>query len=356
MSRSDFVRRHGVENARDFYATQRDAVELVRQVAADEDLDIEATGDAELEVAHSPRVFARMQAEHQLLAGSLGMDATLIGAEEFRERYYDSTEQFGAIRLRPTFGLHPLRYCRGLAGAAAAKGAILHERSEVLEWGKTPGGLHRVRTADGALTARRVIFATNGFAPENLRRDFFARTLPVISAIVVTRPLTEAEFASQQWRNNQPTINAKRVLNYFRLLPGNRPLFGGRGHTRGEVDGEQRCYQGLTAAVARIWPAWANVDVEYRWHGLICFTGSLVPALGRLEDDSSVYFGFGYHGNGVSTATWTGKQLADWIGRGRRPRLPSVIDGMSRRFPLASLRLKYLQLGIAFSSWLDRRD
>ena len=81
----------------------------------------------------------------------------------------------------------------------------------------------------------------------------------------------------------------------------------------------------------------------------------MCPSVGQLEDDESVYFAYGYHGNGVNNASWAGKQIADWIGNGASPKLPNVIRGVSRRFPLARFRLKYLQMGIALSSWLDRR-
>jgi len=64
----------------------------------------------------------------------------------------------------------------------------------------------------------------------------------------------------------------------------------------------------------------------------------------------------GDHGNGVSTVTWTGKKLADWMGEGRAPQQPAVVGGLSPRFPLALLRLAYLELRIASSSWLDRHD
>jgi glycine/D-amino acid oxidase-like deaminating enzyme len=105
-----------------------------------------------------------------------------------------------------------------------------------------------------------------------------------------------------------------------------------------------------------LWPAWSDVEVEYRWHGLICTTTTLYPSIGQLQDDNSVHFGYGYHGNGVNTSTWTGKQLADWIGTGSSPELPEMVRGLGRKYPLAGLRLKYLQAAIAMSSWLDRRS
>ena len=104
-----------------------------------------------------------------------------------------------------------------------------------------------------------------------------------------------------------------------------------------------------------LWPGWSDVEIEYCWQGLICMTASFCPSLGQLDEDDSVYFGYGYHGNGVNTATWTGKQLADWIGAGRAPALPEIVTGLTRKYPLAGLRLKYLQLAISASLWLDNR-
>ena len=58
-----------------------------------------------------------------------------------------------------------------------------------------------------------------------------------------------------------------------------------------------------------------------------------------------MFYAFGYHGNGVNTSVWSGKQIADWLGRSddygtRIPAsLPLMVRGMSPRFPLAALRL-----------------
>ena len=95
----------------------------------------------------------------------------------------------------------------------------------------------------------------------------------------------------------------------------------------------------LVSTLHRIWPHWRDVEIEYRWHGLICYTASLCPSIGLLDEDDSVYFGFGYHGNGVNTATWTGMQLARWLAKGRAPEgLPAIVRSLSRKFPLAAIR------------------
>lgn len=355
LHRSGLVRVFGAEVAREYYQAQADGVRLVADIAGEEGIDIERQGGAELEVAHSPRVFAGMQHELELQTKVLGLEGALVTREEFRERFYDSPEQFGALRAGPAFGLNPLKLCRGLGVAAERHGAVLHAHSEVVEWTKTDDGRHRLVTRGGTLSARRVIFATNGFMPENLRREFSGRTLPVVSAIIVTRPLGSGELAAHGWVTEDPAINSRRLLNYFRVLPDRRLMIGGRGDSRGDAEGERRTYGDIEAAMRRMWPAWRDVDVEYRWHGLICFTSTLRPAIGQLEDDPGVFYGYGFHGNGVNNAPWTGLQLADWIGTGKKPPIPAAMQGMGRRYPLPSMRLAYLRLGIAVSGWMDRR-
>jgi glycine/D-amino acid oxidase-like deaminating enzyme len=112
----------------------------------------------------------------------------------------------------------------------------------------------------------------------------------------------------------------------------------------------------------RLWPHWQAVDIDYRWHGLICITLRLTPCIGRLDEDPSVLFAYGYHGNGLNTATWSGLQLADWIARdGASPArypdsVPLMMRGISRRFPLAALRLRYLQARLAVFRLQDALD
>ena len=355
LGSSGVIRRFGEEAAKSYYRTQVDAVELVRQIVTEEKINVQMQGDGELDTAHTKKSHERQKLEHEALTSVLGIEAELFGPDEFRERFYDSAEQYGGMLVRPTFGLHPLRYCRGLAAAAARHGASLHDRSEVVEWNKRGDGFHHLITRDGTLRARKVVYATNGFISEDLRPEFCGYTLPIISAIIATRPLSDEERAAHHWHTELPAANTRRILNYYRMLPDGRFLLGGRGHGRGEPRGEQQTFSQLQHTLGKIWPHWRDIEIEYKWLGLICFTGSLRSVIGQTEGDSSVFYGYGYHGNGVANGTWTGKKLAEWIGTGNVPELPDIIRGIGKKFPVPKLRFNYLQLGIAISGWLDRR-
>lgn len=353
--RGSLIRQVGLQNARHFYQASADAVGLVRELADADGIDLQAAGNAEIEMAHTPRAAVGLQSDHHVMTKALGLDAELLSAEESRERLFESTESHGALISRPAFGLHPLRYCRGLAAAAVKHGAILHAHSQVVDWQKRDG-MHHLATAGGTLRAKRVIHACNGFVQEDLSQAFYGRALPIISAIVVTRPLTQAELDAQRWVMRDPAINSRLMLNYFRLLPDGRFLFGGRGHTAGHAAGEAATYANNIATLRRIWPGWRDVAIEYRWHGLICFTATLRPSLGRLDDDPSVFFAYGYHGNGVNMATWSGRCLAQWIADDRCPReIPEILTGLSRRFPLPKMRARFFRVGVSIAKWRDGR-
>ena len=331
----NMIRSYGVDETRKYYQSQVDAVELVRQIIREENIDSPMQGNAELEVACTRKAFKEIMDYAENRIRLLGLTTTVLKREQFREQYFDFPKLQGACTLQPTFGLHPLRYLRGLAAAAEKQGAFLHPHSEVIEWGN-----------DGA---------------SHVLTTFYARTMPIISAIVVTRPLNDDEMAAHAWRTESPAITSYDLLNYFRILPDKRFMWGGRGSSNGVPGGATRNFSALIAGMHKMFPEWRDIEIDYRWHGLICLTRRMTPAIGRLDDDPSVFFGFGYHGNGVNTATWAGQRISEWIGASRvgdrrAPKsVPTVVKGLSGRFPLASLRLLYVQARIAsfrVTDWL----
>lgn len=356
----EMIRKYGLEETRKYYQSQVDAVELVREIINEENIDSPIQGDAELEVACTPKAFKEVREYAGNQSRLLGLKTSVLTREQFAEKYFDFPDLHGASTLRPTFALHPMRYIRGLAAAAEKQGAHLHPHSEVVDWSNNRNA-HVLRTGAGSLRARYVVLATNGFTPEHLIPAFRARTMPIISAIAVTRPLTDNELAAHAWRTQSPAFTSYDLLNYFRLLPDKRFMWGGRGSSNGAPDGAAKNYSALVSRMHELFPEWRNVEVDYQWHGLICMTRRMTPTIGRLDDDPSVFFGLGYHGNGVNSATWTGQRISDWLGSTRigdrrsPDALPAAVRGLSGRFPLPSLRLLYVQARIAmfrFTDWL----
>ncbi len=97
-----------------------------------------------------------------------------------------------------------------------------------------------------------------------------------------------------------------------------------------------------------------SCDVAVIGAGCTGVYAAIHPAIGRFPDDPSVMFGFGYHGNGVNSATWVGRELARGLQssnnslRTMPEYLPALVRGMPRRFPLPRLRRLYVRAGILY--------
>jgi glycine/D-amino acid oxidase-like deaminating enzyme len=352
LSLDELISRYGEDEARRFIASQIEAVELVRDLARDENIGIRPQGEGELHVAHAPSRWRHLEHERELLA-RLGIAAQLFRREEVAEKFYDSTEQFGALHNPVGFGLQPLRFARGLAFAADRAGAKLHGSSPVIRWERA-GGLHRLVTPSGTVSARRVVVATNGFTQERLHPDLSPRLIPVMSNIVVTRPLTEAELAAQNWQTEIPCANTRNLLFYYRLLPDRRFLFGARGDLTGRPADALRMRGFMERRLGEVFPGWAHVPVTHNWRGLVCMTLRRTPSIGELEDDPGVFFALAWHGNGVAAAPWAGRLLARLIGgTAGNLDIPAVFRGSPARIPFPSLRRWYLRGALGYYRLTD---
>ena len=361
LSLKSQISRFGIDQTRLFYQSQADAVNLVRSIGQDEDIDFLAQGDAEFMVAESPQHFAELAKAAEIERKLLGLDVSIHSQDEFREIGYDAPHQHGAARHRPSFGLHPLRYVRGFATAAKRRGARIHARSEVLSWHKQDGK-HRLETANGSLMAKQVILTGNGFMPEHLHRGVEGRPLPLQSAIVVTRPMSARELQDKGWHTENPTFNSKHMFFYYRLLADNRFMLGGRANHVGDPEGAEKTFAELKQSITQMWPQFADLEYTHQWRGLVCFAINFRPSIGRMPEDPSVYFGYGYHGNGVNSATWSGRELAYWLAGKNASKellpthLPAIMQGRPPRFPLAFLRRQYLRAGMGFYRLRDFFD
>jgi glycine/D-amino acid oxidase-like deaminating enzyme len=109
--------------------------------------------------------------------------------------------------------------------------------------------------------------------------------------------------------------------------------------------------------IGELFPPWAGVETDYFWRGLVALSLKLAPSVGRLDEDPSVYFGFGYHGSGVLAAPLAARYLARAIGgsSGGAVDLPAPLRSLPPRFPLPATRrhaLGAVYVGYALGEWL----
>jgi glycine/D-amino acid oxidase-like deaminating enzyme len=288
-----------------------------------------------------------------LLNENFGIGAQLLSKAELDRDYLVSREAHGAIRIGEGFALHPMRYMRGLARAALANGAIVHGASPVVGWTRE-GKRHRLETPGGTVLARDVVIATNGYTNDSLHPGLAGRLLPALSNIIVTRPLTEAERASVNWRTQLKIWDSRRLLFYYRLLPDNRIMFGSRGGIEDNPASNAERRRWMTQRLADMFPPLAHVDVEYFWHGWVSVAYDKNPHFGTLPGDPSVHYALAYIGAGVALASHAGKLMAQRLGTGSAE-YGKLLETPLPRFPLPALRRTWQRIAYAWYAWQDAR-
>jgi glycine/D-amino acid oxidase-like deaminating enzyme len=327
-------------------------VRLVRDILKSESIDAETTPDGYLEVAHQANRVRQLETESTFMAEMFGLSSRVVGREELRRDYLVSREAHGAILYDEAFALHPLKYALGLAKAAEARGVFLHDRSPVQDW-STHGKMHVLKTPGGRVRAREVVIATNGYTGDRLHPDMAGRLLPALSSIIVTRPLTQAERASANWRTHLPISDTRNLLFYYRLLPDGRVLFGARGAIEDTAKTRNHRREWLHRRLTDMFDPLADVSIESFWSGWVSVPFDRTPHVGRL-DGQNVHYALGYVGTGVAMATYCGMLLANQIADRPGPRPSPLLSQPIPRYPLPSLRRLYQRAIYALFELQDR--
>jgi gamma-glutamylputrescine oxidase len=240
--------------------------------------------------------------------------------------------------------LHPLAFALGLARAAHAAGATLHEGSRVTTIAHGPRTL--VTTDKGSVTAGHVILACNGYL-SGLAPEVTARVMPINNFIVATEPLGPG--IERILTRDVAVADSRFVVNYFRLSHDGRLLFGG-----GESYG-YRFPRDIEAVVrkpmTRVFPHLRNVAIDYAWGGTLAITMKRFPYLARVAPN--VLSASGYSGHGVGTATHAGMLMARAI-EGEQDGFDTMASIPTPAFPGGgALRTPLLILAM---SWFALRD
>jgi glycine/D-amino acid oxidase-like deaminating enzyme len=355
LSLQERIQKWGLEAARRSVRIGVEALEAVRDLIAKEGIACDPQADGWINVAHHPRMVAVLRERLALYRDTLG-----YGALEFLDRdalaergYLRGPAAHGALHYLKTFGLHPLKYVWGMARAALRRGAAVHQASPVVAW-ETDGRWNRLSTPGGTVRARRVVVATNGYTPERLHPFFAGRTLPATSNIIVTRPITEAEWTEVGMRTTQVYSDTRYLLHYWRRLPDGRMLFGARGGILDTPASLRRRRAQLEADLGAMFPALAGVGSEYFWWGNVCLPYDRHPHVHTAEDDPTVGYAMGYTGTGVAMATWAGALAGDLAaGKPIARDTPITAAGLPR-FPLPFLRRVYLASAYLYYGAKDR--
>ncbi|APT59894.1 oxidoreductase [Roseomonas gilardii] len=231
-----------------------------------------------------------------------GGPVEILDAEGMR-RLTGSARYLGGSIDRRGGSVNPLGYARGLADAAQRAGARIHGGSPALRM-ERQGTSWRIATPGGAVTAEKVVLATNAYSDDlwpGLRRSI----VPVFSGIAATEPLPD-RIAATIMPDRPVLFEIASLTVYYRLDAWNRLLMGGRSIGRETSDPVN--FRRLTRYALRLWPQLAEARWEYFWNGQLAVTTDHYPHL--HEPAPGVIACLAYNGRGVAMATTMGEQVA----------------------------------------------
>ena len=327
----------GRETARRVFGQALAAVANVREMTREGHIDCDALEAGHLKIAHRPNRAAALAREAELLQREFEYPAEFLSAAQVRGEHIGGPQSHGALRFPDAIAVHPLKLALGVLDMARRAGASVHSGTPVLSLTRQ-GHTHVLRTTRGTVRARAVVLATNGYTPEHLHSCVRATTLPVLSQIIVTRPMTPSEKAASGFRTDHVLTDTRNLLYYWRRLPDDRILFGGRGQITATPPGEAAQREFLLSELKAKLPALREITVDYDWWGWVCLTADFLPHVYHAPDDASVHYAIGYQGSGVSYALYAGKLLASRVaGDSKDDPIPATATPLPR-FPLAGLR------------------
>lgn len=315
MSLGEIARKFGEDAARQFGKQQLAAIDLVDARIRDWNLSVDRHSDGEVVLAHKPNRLSELQHEAEELAHFAGVKTELLTADDLRDRGLLANGVSAGLHVKAGFGLHPMKYLVGLHHQCRAAGVQIFEQAEIVRidaGDNTPQSDHYVlhtRSPNTRITAGRVVIATNGYSAENLPDWIGGRLMPVISSILVTRPITASEQAAQGWTSDLMAYDTRILLHYFRKLPDGRMMFGGRGGLNATPKERSKARTSLETDFRNMFPAWRDIDVTHYWDGLACLSRSFRPFVGKIPGHRDMWAALGYHGNGVAMASFAGDLL-----------------------------------------------
>lgn len=277
-----------------------------------------------LSLSTKPRKSRELRRWMERVQADYGYPLQWIPPGEMRE-WVQSDRFDAAVHDGHSGHLHPLKYCLGLAQAALQAGVRLYETSPayLLERGARPV----VKTAQGEVACDFVVLAGNVYLAEYgdaVAPEVSSRIMPVGTYIIATEAMDEARARALMPRRCAAS-DTNVILDYFRLSPDHRLLFGGGDSYTGTTP--RNLIERIRRDMLRVFPQLEDLGIAHAWGGFVDITLNMAPHFGRLGDN--VYFVQGFSGHGVALSGMAGRLVAE------------AIAGQASRFDLLS-RIRHM--------------
>jgi glycine/D-amino acid oxidase-like deaminating enzyme len=329
------VKRFGLQATSAIHQEFLNGVGLVEQLIAQSGADVQRQPNGYLKIAHRPKYYDILRRQADYMSEHFGYHVDSISKAQLSDKFVDHHEAHGALLYQQGYGVHPLKLCFAYLQLVLAKNIDVYTNSPVQSWTKQ-GDHHLLHTPQGVVKAKQVVCCTNGYTPNVFNGSMDKRTLPVMSSVIVTRPLSDNEVNESRFFTNQVMMDTRQLKYYYRKLPDKRILFGGRGAITGKQANSSLYHDRLLSGLKRSFPALSKVTTDYRWSGWISVSLDDIPHIHQSDDQ--VFYAAGYCGAGLSFSTQAGKRLAEKVVGDTKAHSIPMLNTPLPRFPFSPFR------------------
>jgi glycine/D-amino acid oxidase-like deaminating enzyme len=309
---SAMVKRHGEAGER-FNAMLRDSAAYLFDLVRKYDIPAEAEQAGWVQPVHSPGRF-RLAEKRVREWSAIGapvelLDRTAVSA------MLGSDAWFGGFCNRSGGHINPLALTRGMAEVALKLGAVIYARSPAVSVARA-NDRWTVRTANGAVTARALVLATNAYTGEfaqQLAPEIAREVIPVLSWQMATKPISN-NIAKTIIPDRQAMSDTHRELYFARWDARNRLVTGGAATFPGA--GGVNLRKPVADRLKRLWPQLGDVEFDHVWSGYVGMTPDNllhpeVPGFPRVHQLGPNGFAWvGCNGRAVALSISLGRELA----------------------------------------------
>jgi glycine/D-amino acid oxidase-like deaminating enzyme len=300
----DIVRKHRAVGER-FVALLRDSASTLFDLARRYQIQAEQEQTGWIQPVHSP---GRMGiAERRVRQWSkFGAPVEILSRDQTRAML-GSDAWFGGFWNKSGGHINPLALSRGLARVVLERGGRIYARSAATGFERR-NNRWVVKTAQGQISGRALIVATNAYTGEFSKRlapDIAHEVVPVLSWQMATQPLSESA-RKNVIPGRQAMSDTHGELYFARYDARDRLVTGGAVIGPGDKPG--RLKKAVAERVQRLWPQIGPVHFDHVWNGYVGITTDFLPRIHRLGPDA---FGWtGCNGRAVALSIALGGEFA----------------------------------------------
>ena len=330
--------RHDARRAAQVARFELDHVGVLERLVADEAIDCDFERATSLDVYVADEQVSRMKQRYERVRAAPEFDDLLAGTD-----FYIGDEAPARTGVKgakgyfasPAAHLWPYKLMMGLLSRALDMGLQLRTNTPVLsvEQDASSGGVHRITTASGAMTATQVVFATNAYT---------SALLPQYAAAVVPCKGLACHITSPGGASPLPRLPASSVVartmspagvsgyDYIVQRADGSLVVGGAHQTYKPdlaswygnaddgrlIDAARAHYEGWAARTLTGWED-SGARVEAAWTGVMGYSADSLPHVGAVPGRDGAFVLAGFNGHGMPVVYLAAKAVAEMVGQGK---------------------------------------